>query len=56
MGRVLVTEKLAQPGLDLMAEAGHEVDVQLELTPEQLVQTIVGTLEPLKPSVKEVSL
>src|SRR5665213_3200962 len=42
MGRVLVTEKLAQPGLDLMAEAGHEVDVQLGLTPEQLAEAIVG--------------
>lgn len=42
MGRVLVTEQLAQPGLDLMAEAGHEVDVQLGLSPEQLVEAIVG--------------
>jgi D-3-phosphoglycerate dehydrogenase len=42
MSRVLVTEKLAQPGLDLMAEAGHEVDVQLGLTPEQLIEAIVG--------------
>ena len=42
MGRVLVTEKLAQPGLDLMAEAGHEVDVQLGLSPEQLVAAVVG--------------
>ena len=42
MGRVLVTEKLAQPGLDLMAEAGHEVDVRLGLTPEQLVEAIAG--------------
>ena len=42
MGRVLVTEKLAQPGLDLMSAAGHEVDVQLGLTPEQLVEAIVG--------------
>ena len=33
MGRVLVTEKLAQTGLDLMASAGHEVDVQLDLSP-----------------------
>ena len=39
MGRVLVTEKLAQPGLDLIADAGHEVDVQLELSPEELVST-----------------
>ena len=42
MGRVLVTEKLAQPGLDLMAEAGHEVDVQLGLSPEELVAAVVG--------------
>ena len=42
MGRVLVTEKLAQPGLDLMAAAGHEVDVQLGLSPEELVEAIVG--------------
>src|SRR5664280_1100756 len=37
MGRVLVTEKLAQTGLDLMAEAGHQVDVQLGLSPEVVV-------------------
>ena len=42
MGRVLVTEKLAQTGLDLMASAGHEVDVQLDLSPEQLVSAIAG--------------
>ena len=42
MGRVLVSEKLAQPGLDLMAEAGHEVDVQLGLSPEELVSAVVG--------------
>lgn len=42
MGRVLVTEKLAQPGLDLMSAAGHEVDVRLGLTPEQLVEAVVG--------------
>ena len=42
MGRVLVTEKLAQPGLDLMADAGHQVDVRLELSPEELVSAVVG--------------
>jgi len=42
MARVLVSEKLAQPGLDLMAAAGHEVDVQLGLSPEELVGTIAG--------------
>src|ERR1039458_5172 len=42
MDRVLVTEKLAQPGLDLMAGAGYQVDVQLGLSPEELVAAIVG--------------
>jgi D-3-phosphoglycerate dehydrogenase len=31
MAKVLVTEKLAQAGLDVLIEAGHEVDVQLDL-------------------------
>jgi len=42
MGRVLVTEKLAQTGLDLMAGAGHEVDVQLGLSPEELLTAVQG--------------
>ncbi len=42
MGRVLVTEKLAQRGLDLLAEAGYEVDVQTDLSPEELLSAVVG--------------
>jgi len=42
MGRVLVSEKLAQAGLDLMADAGHEVDVRLGLSPEELVEAVKG--------------
>src|ERR1035441_2823762 len=42
MGRVLVTEKLAQTGLDLMAGAGYDVDVQLGLSPDELLGAIVG--------------
>jgi D-3-phosphoglycerate dehydrogenase len=42
MGRVLVTEKLAQRGLDLLAESGSEVDEQLGLSPEELVAAVVG--------------
>ncbi len=42
MARVLVTEKLAQRGLDLLAEAGHEVDEQLELSPEELLGVMPG--------------
>jgi D-3-phosphoglycerate dehydrogenase / 2-oxoglutarate reductase len=42
MGRVLVTEKLAQRGLDLLAESGSEVDEQLGLSPEELIVAVVG--------------
>jgi D-3-phosphoglycerate dehydrogenase len=42
MARVLVTEKLAESGLKLLADAGHQVDVQLGLSPEELCVAIVG--------------
>ncbi|HXQ18764.1 MAG TPA: phosphoglycerate dehydrogenase [Acidimicrobiales bacterium] len=42
MARVLVTEKLAQRGLDLLAAAGHQVDVQLDLSPADLLVAIGG--------------
>jgi D-3-phosphoglycerate dehydrogenase / 2-oxoglutarate reductase len=42
VARVLVTEKIAQSGLDLLAEAGHEVDVQEGLSPEELLGAVEG--------------
>jgi D-3-phosphoglycerate dehydrogenase len=42
VGRVLVTEKIAESGLDLLRQAGHEVDVQEGLSPEQLVEVVPG--------------
>ena len=42
MARVLITEKLAERGLKTLADAGHEVDVQLDLDPEALLGAIVG--------------
>ena len=33
MARVLVTEEIAEGGLDRLRAAGHEVDVQLGLSP-----------------------
>jgi D-3-phosphoglycerate dehydrogenase len=42
VARVLVTEKIAQSGLDLLSEAGHEVDVQEGLSPEELLRAVVG--------------
>jgi D-3-phosphoglycerate dehydrogenase / 2-oxoglutarate reductase len=42
VARVLITEKLAESGLKLLADAGHEVDVQLGLSPEQLKEAVPG--------------
>ena len=42
MSRVLVTEEIADSGLQELRNAGHEVDVQLGLTPEQLLHAVVG--------------
>ena len=42
MARILVTEKLSDSGLKAMAQAGHEVDVRLDLTPQTLLEAIVG--------------
>jgi D-3-phosphoglycerate dehydrogenase len=42
MPRVLVTEKIAEGGLDRLRAAGHEVDVQLAPSPDELLKLIVG--------------
>lgn len=40
--RVLVSEKIADGGLQRLRDAGHEVDVRLDLTPETLLDAVVG--------------
>jgi D-3-phosphoglycerate dehydrogenase len=40
VARVLVSEKLAERGLELLRAAGHEVDVRLDMTPDQLIEAI----------------
>ena len=42
MARVLVSEEISDKGLDLLREAGHEVDVQLGLDDAGLAAAIVG--------------
>ena len=42
MSRILVSEELAEGGLNKLRAAGHEVDVQTNLTPEQLQHAIKG--------------
>jgi D-3-phosphoglycerate dehydrogenase len=42
MPRILVSEELAESGLAKMRAAGHEVDVRVGLSPEELRQAIKG--------------
>ena len=42
MARVLVTETIAASGLDLLRDAGHEVDVREGLDPAALIEAIAG--------------
>jgi D-3-phosphoglycerate dehydrogenase len=42
MARVLVAEKIADGGLDQLRAAGHEVDVALGLSPQELVERVAG--------------
>jgi len=42
VARILVTEKIADGGLDALRAAGHDVDEQLGLSPEALLDAIGG--------------
>lgn len=42
MGRILVTEALGERGIEAMRDAGHEVDVRLGLSPDELVAAMRG--------------
>src|SRR5215212_4363093 len=42
MARILVTEQLAEAGLDALRQAGHEVDVRLGLSAEELLDVVPG--------------
>ena len=55
MARILVTETLAERGLAAMRAAGHEVDVQVGRTPEQLARLIPGAQALVIRSATEVT-
>ncbi|HJM22411.1 MAG TPA: phosphoglycerate dehydrogenase, partial [Acidimicrobiales bacterium] len=46
MARVVVSEKLAEAGLDLLRARGHEVDVRLDLSATEL-RSIITDAEAL---------
>ncbi|MCH7789235.1 MAG: hypothetical protein IH940_07300 [Acidobacteria bacterium] len=42
MARILVTERIADAGLQRLRDAGHEVDEQLDLDPADLIEAVRG--------------
>src|SRR5829696_4017668 len=42
MARILVTEEIADGGLDRLRAAGHDVDIRLDLSAEQLLDVVPG--------------
>src|SRR3954454_22132682 len=42
MARVLVTEEIAEGGLDRLRDAGHEVDVRLDVSATDLLDVVKG--------------
>ena len=54
MPRILVSEELAESGLAKMRAAGHEVDVRVGLSPEQLREAIKGAHALVVRSATEV--
>ncbi len=49
MARILVTEEIADGGLDRLRAAGHDVDVRLDLSPSDLLEVIPGAQRPDHP-------
>ncbi len=55
MARVLVTEQLAERGLRALRDAGHDVEVALGLSPDQLLETVPGVAALVIRSATKVS-
>ena len=55
MARILVTEKIADSGLDELRAAGHEVDVRTDLTPDELVRAVEGAAALIIRSATQVT-
>ncbi|MDQ4067977.1 MAG: phosphoglycerate dehydrogenase [Actinomycetota bacterium] len=55
MARVLVTEELAERGLARLRQEGHDVDVRLGLSPEELVEVVRGAAALIIRSATQVT-
>ncbi len=55
MSRILVTEKISEAGLDKLRAGGHEIDIQIGLSPEELLKVVVGAHGLIIRSATEVT-
>lgn len=55
MPRVLVTEQIAPSGIEALRAAGHEVDIQSGLTPDQLLGAVKGAAALIIRSATQVT-
>lgn len=55
MARILVTEEIAEGGLDRLREAGHEVDVRVGLSHDELVEAMPGAAALIIRSATQVN-
>ena len=55
MARILVTEEIAEGGLDRLREAGHEVDVRLGLSTAELLEVMPGAAALIIRSATQVT-
>ena len=55
MARILVTEEIAEGGLDRLREAGHDVDVRLGLSPDELLEVVPGAAALIIRSATQVT-
>ncbi len=55
MARILVTEEIAEGGLDRLRHAGHEVDVRLGLSPDELLEVVPGAAALIIRSATQVT-
>jgi D-3-phosphoglycerate dehydrogenase len=55
MSRILVTEKIADGGLQQLRDAGHHVDVKLGLSPDELLEVVQGATALIIRSATQVT-
>jgi D-3-phosphoglycerate dehydrogenase / 2-oxoglutarate reductase len=55
MARILITEEIAEAGLDRLRQAGHDVDVRLGLTADELVGALPGAAALIIRSATQVT-